>query len=184
MYVYIHLSFSLSHYIYIYTFTRFAYSTVRHRWSRTKHRSKQCSVCEGKMSQSELSTGDSNAWVEAAQGLRRKDKYVRAVTSSEQWHRKRAWAVLWSAQFFQKHAWAVISKTKCLQSMLEQWFRIFSGFRKWQNSDSQCFVRQYCVSERTFMHLYIISKGRQILWEFHLIFRESHSSCSVIKCKS
>ena len=47
-------------------------------------RSSVVSASEGEMSKSELSTGDSNAWVEAAQGLRRKDKYVREVTSSEQ----------------------------------------------------------------------------------------------------
>ena len=47
-----------------------------------KHRSKQCSVSESEMSKSELSTVDSNAWIEAAQCLRRKDKQARAVISS------------------------------------------------------------------------------------------------------
>ena len=65
-------------YIYIYIYTRFAYGALRHLWSRTKHRSKQCSASEGEMSESELSTGDSNAWVEAAQCLRRKDKHGRS----------------------------------------------------------------------------------------------------------
>ena len=72
-------------YIHIYIYTRFAYGALRRLWSRTKHRSKQCSASEGEMSKSELSTVDSNAWVEAAQCLRRKDKHTRAVISSAQW---------------------------------------------------------------------------------------------------
>ena len=64
-------------------YTRFAYGAVRHLWSRTKKRSKKCSASEGEMSKSDLSTGDSNVWIEATQCLRRKDKRDRSVISND-----------------------------------------------------------------------------------------------------
>ena len=70
-------------YIYINIYTRFAYGALRRLWSRTKHRSKQCSASEGEMSKSDLSTGDSNVWAEAVQCLRRKDKHDRSVISND-----------------------------------------------------------------------------------------------------
>ena len=102
-----------------YIYTRSAYGSLRHLWSRTKHRSKQCSASECEMSKSDLSTCDSNAWVEAAQCIRRKithpiSGFERSVAS------KASWGIDYERTVATEQSRAAISSAQWLLSKLEQ----------------------------------------------------------------